>query len=798
VVALLGLEHYTPAQLHELRGWSLAFARYQEMLNSGVTDPLRERRHHAFLRSVAATYFNSALPADICRFWSDEADAILRHAWRESGLDSKQAALFALGKHGAQELNLSSDIDVLLVADPKDALAIERDLRTFQARVQQPTDFGFCFRLDFDLRPGGKMGPLLTTPSQFQDYYWSQGETWERLALVRLRPVTGPDTLIEPVQDLARRFSYRKFLDYTLLEDLKALRSQVHQYGFTRREGEVHIKLEVGGIRDIELFVHSLLILHGGKIPELRTHSTEQAINSLKEHALLAAKDAAFLKQAYWDFRQAENRAQAVDDRQTHILLPTDAKALAARMNETDQIVSGLLGKVDLAASHLPDTDSAQAQWLRELGFSDHSLNHTWPALMKSTALSHKNDRDERARREFLFAFVQELARHPIEDRNLGLGILEDFVRGTRAKATFFTMLLRSPRLIQDLARLFCLSPYLGSILAARPELLDHFILHTDEAWTEELDLLLQQMNDRKLLTEIWGANQYMVERDQPTLFARVTETADDICRELLRRLRIEFPSSTVDILAMGKWGGRELGLRSDLDFVFVCSGKPNDDDFKVAKRFISRLADPQKGGHLYEVDLRLRPSGQSGAIIVSRESLHQHWIDSAQPWERQAYLRARSLDDSIKINKSPLVSRPLSLAELEELARIRSKLLVKPSDNTVDIKYAPGGLLDIEFAVQTEVLVRQANCGTSTNEMLAHCSWTRLGEIYVQTREFEQMLQLASATKVKAFDVTQPAFTKASSLMGIPAPKAGKLLVDMLHESRALLNQCDPTGLKI
>src|SRR5688572_2421299 len=99
-------------------------------------------------------------------------------------------------------------------------------------------DLGFCYRLDFDLRPGGKMGPLLTNPSQFQDYYWSQGETWERLALVRLRAVTGSTTLAQSISDLAERFSFRKFLDFTLLEDLKALRAQVHQKGFVRKDSE--------------------------------------------------------------------------------------------------------------------------------------------------------------------------------------------------------------------------------------------------------------------------------------------------------------------------------------------------------------------------------------------------------------------------------------------------------------------------------------------------------------------------------------------------------------------------------
>src|SRR5690606_29150178 len=130
-------------------------------------DSPHHRRHRAWLGCVAATFHARAPAADICRAWSLTGDEVLRDLWSEAGLDHKSVALFALGKHGAGELNLSSDIDVLVVAEPGDNLAIERSLRVFQQRVQQQGDMGFCFRLDFDLRPGGKMGPLITSPSQF-------------------------------------------------------------------------------------------------------------------------------------------------------------------------------------------------------------------------------------------------------------------------------------------------------------------------------------------------------------------------------------------------------------------------------------------------------------------------------------------------------------------------------------------------------------------------------------------------------------------------------------------------------
>lgn len=816
MVALLELSHYSPDELKVARQSSAAFQRYEMLCQKNESDPLHLLRHRGWLECVMATYTGRATTAEICAHWSAVADQVIQTAWSMCGLDQLPVALFALGKHGAQELNLSSDIDVLIVAEPQRLLEVEKGLRKFQSLVQKPGDFGFCFRLDFDLRPGGTMGPMITTPSQFQDYYWSQGETWERLALVRLRPLIGPATLIDPVVDLARRFSFRKFLDFTLLDDLKALRSQVHQKGFARKDGELNLKLEVGGIRDIELFTHSLLVLHGGKVTELQTRSTTDALQKLKRLKVLSIEDSEFLLESYWHFRHLENLVQAENDQQTHSLklaqpppFYTEKEAdLRARMTRVKEIVAALLGAVDLEKVRLPTEPNAQQDWLRALGFNESSVTATWPQLMSATALSHKNDRDERARQEFLYSFVEELARQTGPDRDLGLSILVDFVRSTRAKATFFTTLLRSPRLMQDLARLFCLSPYLGSILASRPELLDGFILKVDDSWSEEMDTLLSQMSERKLLTEIWAANHFLSDESLVGLYERETASADSICQQLLKQLLKEFPSSKVDLITLGKWGGRELGLRSDLDFIFVTPEAPKEDDFKVARRFIARLTDPLKGGSLYDVDLRLRPSGQSGALLVSLSSLHEYWGGRAEAWERQAYLRARPLDPiNVKIDKKLLLSRPLKLEELESLKNIRLKLLKLPTEQTLDIKYAPGGLLDIEFVAQTAILKGAVNGADSSTtgmvQVLGHQSpeWkaeaTKVIANYEQLRRFEQLLQLASAHKTSMLDSRQASFQKFSHLLKLDAESTFEKVRGTLKKSRQLLDQLDPTGLK-
>lgn len=777
MVTLPGLDSYTPDQLAHARSASPAFARYERLLTEPACPALHARRHRAWCECVLATLFETASTEDVCAYWSDTADVLLRETWSACGLDTTSAVLVALGKHGACELNLSSDIDVMIVADPVDAAAVEKGLRKFRAALDRPGEWGFCYRLDFDLRPGGKLGPLMTSASQFEDYYWSQGETWERLALVRLRAVAGPGA---PIEELAERFSFRKFLDFTLLDDLKALRAQVHAKAFVRKPDELNLKLEVGGIRDVELFVHSLLVLNGGKLPELRTRSTGLALDRLRERGLLAAAEANFLQESYWRLRHAENLVQAVDDRQTHVMPRPVPPALTERMARVDQIVSSLLGQVDLEKASLPDDQKA---WLGILGFGD--VHETWEQLIGATALSHKNDRDERARREFLHAFVTELAKYP--DRDRGLGILLDFVKATRGKATFFSLLLRTPRLIEDLARLFALSPYLGSILAARPELLDHFILQTDEPWSRDTAALLEQMSERKLLTEIWAANQWLADGDTRAVCERITRTADEIALKLLESLREEYPGAGLEIVALGKWGGRELGLRSDLDFIFVTPAAPTPEDFKVARRFISRL--------VYDVDLRLRPSGQSGPLLVARDRLLAYWRDQAQAWERQAYTRSRPLGRALPLDE--LFVKALTPEDLAELARIRAKLL-KPNTTELDVKHAPGGLIDIEFTAQIELLVRRAAPPhPGTLEMLEFLKWPELAQTYLKLRRFEQTLQLASARKIGGVTLDHPAFTKAASLLGQRPRETWDELAALLRESRTRLNVLDATGLQ-
>jgi glutamate-ammonia-ligase adenylyltransferase len=768
---LPNLDAYSTEELARARTWP-AIERYIsliERVDNGTAkvrdekDALRIRRHRIWVRATLATCLDKASAADVCTFWSREAEDIVKEAWRLCGLSERPMALLALGKLGAEELNLSSDVDLIVVRqdgyEPEPAR-----LREFQSILSDLTEFGFCLRVDFTLRPGGRAASAVPSVSEFENHYGYHGEMWERLAYVRMRVLAGPAALVEEIERFSRKFSFRRHLDYTLFDDLKALRAKIRAEKFESRPGVFHLKLGEGGIRDLELFVHALQVIHGGRNHILQTHSTDLAIRKIRELALLPEADCDFLLRTYWHLRDLENRLQGYDDQQGYLVdmdnghpsLPDGFQVeLRSECPRVSEIARSLLGD-EVDSSELPRSLDEQQSWLAEGGFSKESLEETWPALLAATALSRKSERDERARMTFLQGFVEKLAENKL-DRDLGLSLLLDFVKAVRAKASFFTLLNRETRVRDALATLFSISPYLGSLLASRPELIDGFIFRKQAPPPEDIDALLEDLAERRLLAELIAANQYLADRDLRKLTMNLTSNADEICKALLENLRKEYGPSDLGLIALGKWGGRELGLRSDLDFIFVSpTTEPTEKDIKIARRFLSRISEPHRGGSIYSIDLRLRPSGNAGAILVSQESLGEYLDTKAAAWERQAYLRARPL---IELSFHPGergARRGLNDADKAELKMIRDKLFVEGTHGDLDLKLSLGGLADVEFTAQIALLARgEFSLDPSTYGMIQYlesfdAEWKtvgpRLRDDYDFLRRIEQLYQLTTS----------------------------------------------------
>lgn len=779
---------------------------------------LRLYRHRAWAQCALSEYFQKDSCENICLFWSQVADYLVQQV--HQFFAPADLAILAYGKWGASELNLSSDIDLVLIAeqDTKENILFVRKLQNF---LQESTDCGFCFRLDFDLRPGGRMGQLVTTVEQFCDYYGNYGEAWERLAFVRLRTIVGSDKISEQVYKFVNKFCYRRHLDYSLLSDLKILRQRIHShynihsYLNATETGTVDLKLGVGGIRDLELFVHTLQVVHGGKDPDLRHRQTGQALCNLQEKDILPKEDVQFLLQHYWSLRHFENLAQAYDDQQTHLLHKSDLQNIFYRqtfgfekqifsdlhhkMQNCDVLVSGLLGNVDTAACSVPDELPMQQQWLRSLKYSERACEETWPEIIQATALSRQKERDEFLRKRFLFLMIEKLAQFS-QTQDRGLGILADFLKATRAKATFFSLLLSHENLIDQVAKIFATSPYLSGLLCARPELLDSYVYRSHSpAVDSDLENLLASLSEKKLLSELIDGSQFLQDYSLQTLIEHQSETADDLVGQLLHSIEKSF-GNQLEIVRLGKWGGQEMGVRSDLDFIFVTELEPTENDMRSARKFFHALTFAHhKSGALYSVDLRLKPSGKGGLVVTSKDKLLHYLSSEAPAWERQAYLRGRPLGkflERAEILKA-CFARPLIASDWFELKSIREKLIHAQEPESVDIKYISGGLVDIEFAVQLRALkLATATESSQTVVLLREFAWHSLVEIYQKLRTIEQISQLLHSSSTQKINFNEDSFSHLSQMIGLTADAMRNSILKLIDDSQHALKRLDPRQL--
>lgn len=664
-----------------------------------------------------------------CREWSNSADMLLTRAFEGAFGKEARVALFALGKLGSHELNLSSDVDILLVSESDDPVVLS-SLRAFQKLLAEARADGFVFRVDFDLRPGGRLGPLVPTVDQLVDYYGNYGETWERLAFVRLRFIAGSTDVRHKVADFTKRFVFRRHLDFGLLEDLKNLRGKMISQNWKRAgPGELDLKLGLGGIRDIELFTHALLVIHGGKDPSLQNSETVKALALLAAKGLLPKIDADFLSILYADLRRLENYVQAIADEQTHLISKTLTepafaasllKDLESRLQRCRDLVSGLLG-TDAgtpAANDIPDD-------LRD-------------ELMNIPVLSRNKERDEETRKKFLARFLALLDEQGGR-RDWALEQLRDFLRAVRAKGSFFSLLVREEKLVKELAWIFGHSRYLGRLLCFRPELLDSFAFRSQEFRRDDMSLLLEDLTEKRLLAELVEGSRFLRDHDVVGTTARLSTVADEIGRELAQALKEDVPSE-IEVLCLGKWGGSEMGFRSDLDFLFVAPNEVAEIDHKFAKRFISRLTEPHRGGSIYPIDLRLRPSGKAGPIVIPIADLQAYLANESAAWERQAYLRARWLGRDLGDLKASIFSRALSTDDLRELNRIREGLVHQGPDR--DLKASAGGLVDLELFAQTKALLDRRT-EASNFALLKKYGSVELARNYGLLRQYEQILHL-------------------------------------------------------
>ena len=705
--------------------------------------------------------------------------------------------ILGMGKLGARELNVSSDIDLIYVFDsdgqtagvaqpggqPRGVISTQeyfgKLVRAMQTLIGSVTEHGFVFRVDLALRPNGNSGPNAISLGALEDYFQSQGREWERLAWLKARVVAPQAAIGSPcaraLRALVTPFVFRRYLDYSVFDALRVLHRQIREHAAQRSAANPQrandVKLSRGGIRELEFIVQLLQVVRGGQFPELRTRPTLSALQRLATARLLPADTALELAQSYVFLRQVEHRIQYLDDQQTHVL-PTDAAdlrwiahtlgladsaALLASLHLHRERVAkefdGLLGgdkeqSAKGATGSAPATRSGLEDILAMLDAPAYADVHTRLALWRThpRVAALRDDARERLWR-LLLRTVEWLRAG--EANVSGCVALLDWMETILRRESYLALLLERPRVHARLLRLLGAARWPARYLLKHPGVIDELatVSMLDErfdtaAFTRELEdrythlRASGQDDEESLLNLLRRAHHAEVFRTLARdLEGRISveQVADDLSAlaEAVLALalnwcwrRLKNPhqgSPDVAVIAYGKLGGKELGYGSDLDLVFVYDDvHDNAGEVYAAlvRKVINWLTVQTSEGDLYEIDTALRPNGNAG-LLVSRFAAYAYYqqqrgSNTAWTWEHQAMTRARcvlgntALQARFEAVRTGVITSPRDQTALrEEIHSMRERVRAshKTKAQVFDVKHSPGGMVDIEFAVQFLVL---------------------------------------------------------------------------------------------
>jgi glutamate-ammonia-ligase adenylyltransferase len=687
----------------------------------------------------------------------------------------------AMGKLGARELNFSSDIDLIYVYDPDGQTEGERPVTHFayyaklaeltSEALGKVTEDGFVFRVDLNLRPDGHSGPIVNSVHAAELYYQSFGRTWERAALVKARPAAGDLAVGDAFLRQLEPFIWRRSLDLTVLEEIQSMKARIDARAGA--EGKDDLKLGRGGIREAEFFVTALQLLHGGREDgrALRERAVLPALDRLLFAGVVPARDRDELADAYLFLRRAEHRVQMVDGAQTHRLPPPGERlglarsmgyasegdlevALAVHRERTLRLFGGLLGAgedappLDPELTLLADPDvevGRRAEIATRRGFLDAERAIAAVDLMarRATPFSRTGDFGAAA------ALLTDALGTPDPDQ--ALSHLADFAAALRAPEPYFRLLRENRRVSRLLLSLFGTTDFLSKRFLRHPELIDLLLrqdqvvlekprerlerelserlrpppgdLHPDELLELQLGAVRRWKDEEVLriaIHDIAGAIDLPAVARQLSDLAEVALSACLTLAEGEARAKGTLPADRLCVIGMGKLGGRELGYHSDLDLIFVYPGGAADEHgryARLAQRLMSFLQMPLREGRLYQIDTRLRPSGNQGALVIGVDGfVAYHSRDAgtvrSQLWERQALLRARhvagdgALFEAVRERAIiPAVYRPLAdpTAMAAEIRRMRERMETELAreERGRNPKTGRGGLVDVEFAAQ-------------------------------------------------------------------------------------------------
>ena len=666
----------------------------------------------------------------------------------------------------------------ILPPDADPSVFFVRFTRKLVQLMQEVTEDGYVFRTDLRLRPDPRATQVAISIEAAALYYENQGQNWERAAMIKARPAAGDLALGEEFLDRLRPYIWRKYLDFAAIADVQSLKRQIHAvkgHGEIKVKGH-NLKLGRGGIREIEFFVQTQQLIAGGRNEKLRGRSTLAMLDQLAEAKWITPEAAAELRDAYCFLRNIEHRLQMVNDEQTHTL-PSDGRLFESlarfsgfadggtfdvKVRATLECVQSHYARLFEQASELgTDTgslvftggedDPETIETLTRMGFK--SASEVSATIRGWHFGRYAATRSARAR-ELLTELMPKLlgALAEMGDADLAFLAFDRFLSGLPAGVQLFSLLKANPKLLDLLATILGSAPRLAEQLSRRPKVLDAVLdpgfFGAMPSAAEIRDAIaaaipsgvpLDEVADRARIIGKEQAFRIGVRVLSETVSAVEAGTAfSQLAGLLLTRLHAAVavdaerrhgtaPGGRSVVIAMGKLGGREMTAGSDLDLIIVYDAAPgaeitrgpktlsiNQYYARNAQRLITALSAPTSEGVLYEVDMRLRPSGNKGPVAASFASFVSYQKDSAWTWEKLALTRARPIcgDEALMAELETSIGDVLCLARDAETTRAdvldMRKLMLREQSSTGlwDIKRARGGLVELEFIAQALQLV--------------------------------------------------------------------------------------------
>lgn len=697
---------------------------------------------------------------------------------RDSGL-----IVLAMGKHGAMELNYSSDIDLIILYDPAKApmvggaeapVEFVRLTRRLVKIMQDRTADGYVFRTDLRLRPDPGATPLAMSVPAALAYYEALGQNWERAALIKARPCAADIMAGTAFLHEITPFVWRKYLDFAAIADVQSIKRQIHLHkghGAIAVAGH-NVKLGRGGIREVEFFVQTQQLIAGGRNPALRGRRTLHMLERLTEAGWIKDDARDELTEAYIFLRSVEHRIQMLNDEQTQ-LLPKDEEGLTriawlmgfpnlaafktalvhqlktvqrhyAELFEDEPALSSELGNLVFTGDdHDPDT----LETLSRLGFKQPSdaasIVKAWH-FGRYPAVRSTKSRERLT--ELHPVLIKALA--DTDNADVALRAFDGFLSKLPAGVQLFALLRSNPQLLHLLATVMGAAPRLAETVSRRVHVLDSVLdpaffgaMPSVVEFRDGLDLTLAQARfyeealdrarifaqEQQFLIGLRLLSDTLSSDKVGFALARLAEVVVD---RLLSRVidhvaeshgRIE--GGEIAVLAMGKLGGREMTASSDLDLILLYE-PPKDatqSDGKrplavsqyytrLTQRLVTALSAPTAEGSLYEVDFRLRPSGNAGPLATHLDGFLSYQKTDAWTWEHMALTRARviaststAFRDKINDHLRATLAQPRDRAKLaDDVRTMRARIEKEKGTKDIwELKQVAGGLVDIEFIAQ-------------------------------------------------------------------------------------------------